>query len=323
MFHHRSVGFTGDSKAQNGNLLSSGRHQNENLIHRGNQLKSSLAANKNSYSGTKVMGASKLNNSSRTPSEKKASTRRRAFGDISNKKANDGLAQKSNTAKRNPQQIDVLKPRSSNLLPKATRSVPTTQTTRFAILPEKPKPSLIEGDIDQAANSKQKTVGQQGSFARNLESSIAITEGKSHTSELVPDVERPAGRTWKQQLEYDLKSEDDAASISSIESDFDLENYFSPQDTWRKERDNIWKRQKEKDDEEDRQVLERIQAIIDREQEETEEGLDSLYDAIDNLEIFSDSSLVDERNDRQGENWNAPDLTGFDLNLSADLSLPP
>ena len=34
--------------------------------------------------------------------------------------------------------------------------------------------------------------------------------------ETVPDIELPAGRTWNQQLKYDLKDEDDMASISPI-----------------------------------------------------------------------------------------------------------
>ena len=48
------------------------------------------------------------------------------------------------------------------------------------------------------------------------------------------------------------------------------------------DRDTDWKRQKEIDDEEDRQIQQEIQAIMDREQKETEEGLNIFYEAIGN-----------------------------------------
>ena len=66
------------------------------------------------------------------------------------------------------------------------------------------------------------------------------------------------------------------------------------------------------DDEEDRQVKEQIQAMMDREQKQAEDELDCLYDAIDNLEIFSESSH-DSKHD---------DLSGFDLSLPDDLTFP-
>jgi hypothetical protein len=339
MFQHsRSVSFIGDPTAQNMNVLKRGHHQNENLIHRGNQQLESSATTKNNHnyiSSDTIMGGNKQpmkNLSKTTPSGKKASTRRRAFGDISNKKANGGggFGKESSSAKRNPQQNDVLKPRSNNsLLPRGIRNVLTPQNARFAILPEQTKSTRLEGSLNQAINNRN-TISQQSPLSSRQHPSARTTaqQVKRHPPlklEPVPDIERPAGRTWKQQLEYDLKGEDDIASISTIDNILNLESCFSPQDRWRKERDLHWKHQKEKDDEEDRQVQEQIQAIMDREQKEAEEGLDSLYDAIDNLEIFSDSCHdIIKQDDLQGEEWTTPDLSGFDLSLSDDddLSFP-
>lgn len=335
MFHQsRSVSFNGDPSAQNMNVLKRGHHQNENIIHRGNQqLKSSAAKTNNSnYNSSDTLKKQPMKTLSKTPSGKNTSTRRRAFGDISNKKASGGggFGKESSLAKRNPQQNnDVLKPRSNNsLLPRGIRNVPTPQTTstRFAILPEQSKPSL-----NQATNTGN-TIRQQSLFSSRLQQPSAISTAQQVKrrpplkSEPVPDIERTAGRTWKQQLEYDLKGEDDIASISSMDSILNLESVFSPEDRWRKERDLHWKYQKEKDDEEDRQVQEQIQAIMDREQKEADEGLDSLYGAIDNLEIFSNIShdIIIQQGDRLGEEWTTPDLSGFDLSLSDDddLSFP-
>jgi hypothetical protein len=335
MFHQsRSVSFNGDPTAQNMNVLKRGHHQNENMIHRGNQqLKSSAGKNiSGNYSGSDTLKKQPMKTLSKTPSGKNTSTRRRAFGDISNKKASGGggFGKESSLAKLNLQQTnDVLKPRSnSSLLPRGIRNVPTPQTsrTRFDILPEQSKPSL------NPAINIGNAIRQQSPFSSRLQQPSSRSTAQQVKSrpplklESVPDIERTAGRTWKQQLEYDLKGEDDMASISSMDSILNLESVFSPEDGWRKERDLHWKQQKEKDDEEDRQVKEQIQAIMDREQTEADEELDSLYGAIDNLNIFSKIShdVIIQQDDRLGEEWNTPDLSGFDLSLSDDddLSFP-
>jgi len=139
--------------------------------------------------------------------------------------------------------------------------------------------------------------------------------------ELVPDIELPAGRTWKQQLDYDLKDEDDLASTSSLDSILNLKDCLSPRARWIQERELELKHQKEEADEDDRQLQEQMKAMMDREQKETEEGLDSLYDVIDNLDIFSDDDLGNNDNSLLREDWSLSDSSAFDLNSSAEDDL--
>lgn len=224
---------------------------------------------------------------SKTP-HGKTSSRRRAFGDISNKKANNnGFGKESSSAlKRNTQQIEVLKPRSSNLLPRSVRKASTLQSTQFAILPE-PVNSIKPIQISKTT--------------------VQVKDHRAKKAEPLPDIERTAGRTWTQQLQYDLKDEDDLASVSTIESLLDFDG-FSPQEMWEKERDLLRKQRKDANDREDRQIKEQMKTMMDREQKEAEEELDNLYDTIDNLEIFSTASRDS-------------DLSEFDMNIPDDLSL--
>ncbi len=285
MYHQRSsFSFGGDSASQNVNVLRSGHHQNENLIHRGSSLKPSVLSNNNNNNnnGNDLAAKKPLKSLSKTPHGKSTSTRRRAFGDISNKKANNhGL---SSSAKRNTSQpSEVLKPLSNNLLPRSIRKAPAT---RFAILPEQPKPIAIQ----------QKPVATS-----------KATSQRTQKAETYPDIERPAGRTWKQQLEYDLKDEDDLASLSSVESFLEFQKNSGKR--WQEERDLRYKQQQEKYAEEDRQVRAQMEAMMDREEQEAQEELDSLYEVFDDLELFSTHSDTSTHDD----------LSGFDLGIPDDL----
>jgi len=286
MYHQRSsFSFGGDSASQNVNVLRSGHHQNENLIRRGNALKPAGLSNN---SNTNDLAAKKpLKGLSKTPHGKSTSTRRRAFGDISNKKTNNNLSL-SSSAKRNiSQPSEVLKPLSNNLLPRSTRKAPST---RFAILPEQPKPF---------ATVQQKPVA----------TAKATSNTRSQKAQVYPDIERPAGRTWKQQLEYDLKDEDDLASLSSEESFLEFARNSGM--NWQKERDLLYKQQQqqEKFAEEDRQFRAHMDAMMDREEQEAKVELDNLYEAFDDLDLFSTNSDASTHDD----------LSGFDLGIPDDL----
>lgn len=321
----RSVGFVGDANARSVNVLSSGHRQNENLMHRGNQLKPSMANNSKNSNRNMIGGKNPVKNMSMTPAGKKSSTtRRRAFGDISNKKANNGgFGQVSSTGKPNQKQNDIPKKRSVTVLPRVSRNAPSTQKTRFAVLTEQPKASRSKGGIQEAVSNRNR-INHQSSLSRKAPLSVAETRAKSPSplkSEPIPDIERPAGRTWKQQLEYDLKFEDDMSSDSSIE------NILSP--VSRHTRSSHARREQEraldlacrtqKAEEEDRQVRERIQAMMDEEQKETEEGLNNLYDIMDNFEFFSEDNGNNSVNlllEDDDDNWSIPDSSGFGLDLS-------
>mmetsp|Transcript_11491 Transcript_11491/g.26985 ORF Transcript_11491/g.26985 Transcript_11491/m.26985 type:complete len:337 (+) Transcript_11491:172-1182(+) len=330
MFHHRSVGFGSSANAHSANILRSNHGQNENLmIHRGNQMKpsgmKSNAGNKNPLGGKSFAA----NNLSKTPSGKQASTtRRRAFGDISNKKASNSGFGRELSAKQpqlqqrqKPHPSDVLKPRSSNLLPRVTRNPPSTQKARFVPLPEEPKPFQSQ--------QQQKPLQQQSTKSKNAVRprepyTAPITRAKSRAlakAQSVPDIELPAGRTWKQQLEYDLKDEDDLASISSLESIVNLKDCLGPRTLRKQARELEWKRQKEEADEDDRQLAEQMKAMMDREQKEAEESLEILYDVIDNLDIFSDDGLGNLEkigNNTKRDDFSLSDSSEFDLGSSGD-----
>ena len=336
MFHHRSIGFGGSANVHSVNTISSNNHgQNENsMIHRGHQRKPSgtnnSAINKNVLGGKNSIVT---NNLSKTPAGKKGlTTRRRAFGDISNKKAsNNGFGRDSSTnkqqhqhqQKQKPHSSDVLKPRSNNILPRLARNAPSSQKTRFVVLPEEPKQSHSQQPQQQQQSTKKSIKKKNGSALRDP-LSVPVTRMKTRSAakvELVPDIELPAGRTWKQQLDYDLKDEDDLASTSSLDSILNLKDYLSPRARWDQERELELKRQKEEADEDDRQLQVQIKMMMDREQKETEEGLDSLFDVIDNLDIFSDDGLGKNDNSILREDWSLSDSSAFDLNSSADDDL--
>ena len=328
MFHHRPVSFTGDAIAQNSNMLSGVRHQNENLINRGKQVKHSSTSHERFHSDDSIISGKKSANKLVTASSgKKSSARRRAFGDISNKRANKTFGKESSSlGNRNALKTDALKPHSNHLLPRTMRRGPITNGTRFDILPQQSKPSRIEEVLDHTSK-KLDAGGQQSSFSQQHPESMTTIQAKSYppmTFETVPDIERPAGRTWKEQLEYDLKSEDDLASISSIESILKMDSCFGSNNGSEIDRDTDWKRQKEIDDEEDRQIQQEIQAIMDREQKETEEGLNVFYETISNLEILGDKSydINCDRLDEDEDELLVTNFSGLDLSLSNDVSLP-
>jgi len=305
------------------NVLSSSHRQNENLIHNGNQLKS-IGSRRNN-NDTVFSGKKPMKTLSKTPSGKMVSTRRRAFGDISNKKTkNDFGYNSSSSIKTKPQKIEFSKPRSNSLLPRASRNVPTPQKTRIAILPVQSKPSSLGGRHNKVIGNVSQII-ERSSVSKNQNSlSLKSLERKGcppSKLEPYPDIEGPAGRTWKQQLEYDLEDEEDIASISSIESLLNAKRCISPEDCYRNEMNFRSMRQK-KDYEEDRAVQEQSLALTDRERHEVEDGIDSFYGDLDNLRIFSDSSHLSESGDSQGGDDTVLDISGLDLDLSNDLSFP-
>jgi len=338
--YHRPVGITGrvGSNTNNRNVLS--YQQNENLIHRGknqNQLKPT-GTNK-STNGNIIM-----KRTSQTPVIKKSTNRRRALGDISNKKG-DGFS--AVIEKSKPQQNEVLKSRSTNLfstktnnttkkklsnrnansllserqtalIPRANR-VSSTQKAHLAIYSEQLKPSQPQRFPKQPINDREITAQ---SFEQ-IPSLVTTNQVKqqSFKEETVPDIELPAGRTWKEQLENELKDEDDLASTSSIDSILNLEGRSSLMSMWDGMREVHLKREKEEAEMEDKQVQEKIQAMMEREREEVENSLDNLYDVFDNFDIFSDGNR-DGNDIILEEEWNIPASLLCDADADDDFLFP-
>jgi hypothetical protein len=309
---HRPVSITGH---RNGGL-SQQQPQNENLIHRGNnhqnQLNKPTGTNNNNVNLKSIRGSI-----SKTLATKKSSNRRRALGDISNKKG-------SGFSESKPQQNDVLKPRSTNLLPAGNNSTTKKKLSNRnvnSLLPERQTTSLIPRP------STHKT--HLAVLSEHDPSSISTNQVKRQTfirEEIVPDIELPAGRTWKEQLKYDLKDEDDMASISSIDSILNMKGCSSPLSMmWDGMGDAHLKREKEEAEKEDKQMQEQIQEMMEREREEVEKSLDNLYDIFDNLDILNDTDGNGNGNDTSSilqEDWSIPASSVCDANADDDLLFP-
>ena len=309
--YHRPVGTAGRVGSNTNNRNGLSYHQNENLIHRGKNQIQLKPTKKNNIASTN--GKSILRSTSQTPAAKKGFNRRRALGDISNKKGDGFSVQVVIQEKSKPQQNE-LKSRSTNifstknnsttkkkqsnknvnsllpeiqttLIPRANR-VSSTQKAHLAIFSEQLKPSQPQRFTKQPTNDRAITANsfeQVPSFITTNQ-----VQQQSFKEETVPDIELPAGRTWKEQLENELKDEDDLASTSSIDSILNLEGHSSPMSMWDGMREAYLKREKEEAENEDKQVQEQIQVMMEREREEVENSLDHLYSVIDNFDIFSD-----------------------------------
>ena len=104
----------------------------------------------------------------------------------------------------------------------------------------------------------------------------------------VPDIEYPAGRTWKQQLEFDLKDEDDVASTSTLDhllrdDDTDDDSDDDEETTgrrtmWNDWSESVWQNRQKKQQERDERAEKEVQDQINRLLEEEKVGLESLYD---------------------------------------------
>lgn len=112
--------------------------------------------------------------------------------------------------------------------------------------------------------------------------SVSTTSYAVKLPDIVPDIERPAGRTWKEQLAYDLRDEDDAASTSTLDhlDDDDDDDLFlgSARSMWDDWGESMWKRheqeQRQQAEREDREVQEQIERML----EQDKQGLESLFD---------------------------------------------
>jgi hypothetical protein len=154
-------------------------------------------------------------------------------------------------------------------------------------MPTAQKASHIDVFSEQLKPSPQNLFKNQSIISNNdtNSSSIAISQNKVNLfeEETIPDIELPAGRTWKQQLEYELKDEDDIASTSSLDS---ILKCSSPLSMWKSMGEALRKREKEEADREDKQVQDHFLEIIEREGEEVEKSLDKLYE----FDIFCGSN---------------------------------
>lgn len=134
-----------------------------------------------------------------------------------------------------------------------------------------------------------------------------IKKYKFQIEDPVPDIELPAGRTWKQQLEYDLKEEDDIASTSSLD-DILLEK-LDARSMWDDWKESMWKQQKQEDEELDRFAQAELNAVLERDQRDYEQGIDGLCDTVSGLTFFDSDSEIDlEIKDDSFDNdeWSLP-----------------
>mmetsp|Transcript_34467 Transcript_34467/g.83133 ORF Transcript_34467/g.83133 Transcript_34467/m.83133 type:complete len:426 (+) Transcript_34467:400-1677(+) len=105
----------------------------------------------------------------------------------------------------------------------------------------------------------------------------------------VPDIEYPAGRTWKHQLEFDLKGEDDVASTSTLDhllrddddsDDDDDEETNGGRTMWHDWSESVWQNRQKKEQDRAERGEKEVQDQINRLLEQEKLGLESLYDDI-------------------------------------------
>jgi len=293
---HRPVGINhaGSGRSTN-NMNGLRRQQNENLIHRGQSQK--LKFNGTNTNNNANENSIKKSTSAITPAARKGSNRRRALGDISNKRggAFSGIVKETSSKL---QQNEVSKPRpSTNVFTAGSSNRNNSKSLlleRSNVLlpgplrmPTAQKASHIDVFSEQLKPSPQNLFKNQPTISNNDTNSsfIAISQDKVNLFEekTIPDIELPAGRTWKQQLEYELKDEDDIASTSSLDS---ILKCSSPLSMWKGMGEALRKREKEEADREDKQVQDHFLEIIEREGEEVEKSLDKLYE----FDIFCGSN---------------------------------
>ncbi|KAG7356463.1 lipase class 3 [Nitzschia inconspicua] len=143
----------------------------------------------------------------------------------------------------------------------------------------------------------------------DVHKSIANTKKYNfRVEEPVPDIELPAGRTWKQQLEYDLKiDDDDVASTSSID-DVLLES-LDRRSMWDDWKETMRKSQKEEAEKLDRIIQEGIEAVLEQDQRDYELGIECLCDNVNSLDIFGSTSDIDlgiKDDSDDNDEWSLP-----------------
>jgi hypothetical protein len=332
-------------------------NENENVMMHRNNAKTP---------GAGIKPSSSMENPTKTPASNTAANRRRAFGDISNKKKNGssssvgGFAQ----AKQQLQKKDtsnVLKPSSKStnvaftalptpsqraaktpgakapvsMIPRMTttshrgplKATTTAATTAKRTVTSKPQQRIVtfleQPHLSQASSSltplmavKPSNIKAPQSSSRKplapLPNNVNIVKSvQSESSKLkstkttarrrtkfrieepVPDIELPAGRTWKEQLEYDLKDEDDAASTSTLDQLWKENGVdcFDERAMWDDWRESMRQEMELKNQQADQFLQDQIDAMLEKDRQDCEKGLESLCDIVDGLEILCEQDL--------------------------------
>ena len=117
----------------------------------------------------------------------------------------------------------------------------------------------------------------------------------------------PAGRTWKQQLEYDLKDEDDAASTSTLDELWKENGVekFDERAMWDDWEESIRQEMKSKSQQDQKYLQDRINAVLEKDQQDYEKGLESLCDIVDGLDILNEEDL-NLSIIKDGDDWSLP-----------------
>jgi hypothetical protein len=149
--------------------------------------------------------------------------------------------------------------------------------------------------ISSHSSLKSSTTVNLGQIKTKETASISRKDIILKVGEPIPDIERPAGRTWKEQLEYDLKDEDDVASTSSL--DDILLDVLDSRTMWDDYKESLLKHQKEEDERCERFLQEKIDKLLEQDRQE-EKGLECLLDVV---AMFGEPSL-----DVAEDDWSLP-----------------
>mmetsp|Transcript_3423 Transcript_3423/g.7810 ORF Transcript_3423/g.7810 Transcript_3423/m.7810 type:complete len:276 (-) Transcript_3423:235-1062(-) len=228
-----------------------------------------------------------------------ASMKRRAFGDISNKKSLASSAKSSGNK--------------NTIVLKKTAFTPRSKLQQKPLLPKQPPGHSIRKPLSSTTSttSVTKKPSQKAVLPRKT-SSTAVNSGKQKTVvfETVDDVELPAGRLFSQQLENE--DDDDLTELSDQEF---IDNMWSSSNDWRTSFQKQYEEDCLKEDQElDRQVQQQMNEFFRKEQEEEEmKGIDSLLDLVDDLDLD-----LDHHDD---DSWSQPATSVFGDDILDDSLL--
>jgi hypothetical protein len=302
-----------------------GQRQNENMVRRNHSVVKNLATGGGGGGGGLGGGIGK-GVSFQTPSNAGGGGgggRRRVLGDISNKKSTNGATTQPFMSSQRKSGQSSLKPKSvssktsGSLIPKLSSTTSSTlklekQFQNFHLEQKQQKnPSQVNraSFIPSARPTTSfgsklvKTTASGTTLSSTKTTSSSVPSKVFEFSEPLPDIEFPAGRTWKQQLAYDLKDEDDVASTSTLDRLDDVDNdddddnggRSSKRAMWDDWGESLWELHRKEQENRDEQGEKEVQKQIDRMVEQDKLGLESLFDStkdLDNTVTLSDVNSI-------------------------------
>eukprot|EP00980_Cylindrotheca_fusiformis_P013582 scaffold3479_cov106-Cylindrotheca_fusiformis.AAC.3 len=227
-----------------------------------------------------------------TPAKSGTGMKRRAFGDISNKKQAPLSSSKSGSTNNSAAVVkkSAFTPRSKLQQYQHQSLIPKSNATR--------KPSNFAPKSSSKSTQQAFVPRKTSTTTSSIFQTTEPTMGKKVLFETVDDVELPAGRPFSQQDLDDYDDDDD--DLSAI---LNAQTVTTMWDDWRESVHQQYLDEGLRIDEEvTLQVQEHMKNVFQQEEEELN-GIDSLLDWVDDLDL--DDDLSNTRND-VSDDWSQP-----------------